>query len=214
MSSDHGGDAAIEHSPEGGRSTTPIALDHDTDPVTRLRAAAATCAPGDRIVVEVANAASLDARLALLHGDGGDGPTAGRFTRRSLFAAAHDAGLVVTSFERVARRGDATFDAPLAPLVQDLVLLDPNAAAERFVATLELPGDASRRVAEDLERALTAEEGAAAAQIRTLVAAQQREQAELLQSRQELIAVQNGKLMRWSQFPRRVYRRLRRLVGR
>jgi hypothetical protein len=100
----------------------------------------------------------------------------------------------------------------MASLVDSLVMLDPNALTAEFVVVLRLPADDPDRASAALDAALTAEEDAAAEQVRALVQAQRREQAELLASRQELIAVQNGKLMRWSQLPRRVYRRLRRLL--
>lgn len=196
----------------------PHPLDREHDPVAWLRATAATLPDGGRLEVRARNAAHIDARMGLLHGEQ-VGTVAGShhpLTRRSLFAIAHDAGLVITELRRIeARPGtapDAIADPALAPLVQDLVLLDPNAATAAFVAVLERPTGANREQAAALDRALSTEEDAAAAQVRALVEAHQREQAELLQSRQELIAVQNGKLMRWSQFPRRVYRRLRRLL--
>ncbi|MFZ4719522.1 MAG: hypothetical protein ACOYMR_08850 [Ilumatobacteraceae bacterium] len=189
-----------------------LGLQHD--PVVFLRGLAASMDATSTVIVRARNAASLDARLALLHGtDTWTADTGRPFTRQSLFATVQAAGLVVTSLERVPRAAAAPSGA-MWTLVSDLVPLDPNAATEAFVATLQLPNAANAAIAEALAQTLTDEESAAAAQVRTLVEAHQREQAELLAGRQELIAVQNGKLMRWSQFPRRVYRRLRRLVGR
>lgn len=200
-------------------------LEHLRDPVTVLRDAVGMLSPEGFVVVSLPNVAFHDVRIALLHGDWTYRPdglldqTHVRFfTRRSMFAFARDAGLVVTGFHRVERRPGtsnvALADPLLLPLVKDLVDLDPNARTYQFVAKFERPDDGNRAAAEALDRSLSEEEDAAAAQVREVVEAHRREQAELLASRQELIAVQNGKLMRWSQFPRRVYRRLRRLVGR
>ncbi len=198
-------------------------LEHLREPVSALRDAVSLLDDDGFVVVSLPNVAFLDVRAALLHGDWTYRPdglldeTHVRFfTRRTMFALARDAGLVVTGFHRVDRRPGtsnvALSDAPLDPLVRDLALLDPNASTYQFVAKFERPTDENRAEAEALDHRLSTEEDATTAQLRTLVDAHQREQAELVRSRQELIALQNGRLMRYSQFPRRVYRRLRRLL--
>jgi 2-polyprenyl-3-methyl-5-hydroxy-6-metoxy-1,4-benzoquinol methylase len=198
-------------------------LEHLRDPLTVLTEAVTLLEPDGIAVVSIPNVAYVDLRLALLEGEWNyqsdgllDDTHLRFFTRRSLFRFAADAGLTVTELRRVVKAPGTSNVAPRTTAIgtdlRDLVLLDPNATTYVFVARLERRTPETEAVCRSLDEALSKDEDAAAAMIVDIIEARRREYHSLLDSRRELIALQNSKLMRWSQLPRRIYRRLRRLL--
>lgn len=184
------------------------------DPAAVIRTALQVARHGI-VVLSVANAASRDARLALLDGSL---PSRGGATRRSLFALGREAGGEVTAFGRVSpppgHRPASSDRDVLSPLVAPLLGLDPNAAALRFVARIEPAGRAAATGRGDLESAVVAEEDAAELQIRQIVAVQRGDLAALNQVRRDFVSLSRSRMVRWGSMPGRAARLAKRLAGR
>ncbi|MFM8266878.1 MAG: class I SAM-dependent methyltransferase [Ilumatobacteraceae bacterium] len=199
-------------------------LEHLRDPWTVLRESSDLLRPGGCVVISLPNVAFIDVRLALLEGrwtykvDGLLDATHVRFfTRRTLFELAEQAGFVVTEFRRVTKPRDASnvaaADPWYPPVVAEVLDLDPNASTYQFVVRLERESEENRRSAAELRAALDAEEAAAADLQRRVARSFGADVKVLEQSREELIALQQTRLFRYAQVPRRLYRWLR-SVGR
>lgn len=186
----------------------------DVDPAAAI-SAALTLARQGIVVLSVANAASRDARLALLDGSL---PSRGGVTRRSLFALGREAGGEVTALGRVSppagHRPTSSDRSVLSPLVAPLLGLDPNAVALRFVARIEPAGRAAATGRGDLESAVVAEEEAAELQIRQIVAVQRGDLAALNQVRRDFVSLSRSRMVRWGSMPGRGARYAKRLAGR
>jgi hypothetical protein len=184
------------------------------DPVAAV-SAALRIARRSVVVLSVANAASRDARLAMLDGSP---PGPGGATRTSLFALARDAGGVVTALGRVSppagQRPTSSDRSILSPLVAPLLGLDPNAAALRFVVRVEPAGRALAPGPSDLESAILAEEDAAELQIRQVIAVQRGDVAALNQVRRDFVSLSRSRMVRWGSIPGRTARYAKRLAGR
>lgn len=200
-------------------------LEHLREPTATLREALTLLAPDAVVALSLPHVGFHDVRAALLEGEWiyrGTGlldETHLRFfTRRSVFALAHDAGLVVTDFRRMHRAPGTSNVAPerpvLSTLVDEYLALDPNATTYQFVARLERPTDDTSRRADELSRQLDGEEADALLQLRQVLATYERDQAALLQLRRDFIDLSNSRMVRWGSMPRRAALRVRRLAGR
>lgn len=200
-------------------------LEHLRDPAATLREACALLAPGAVIALSLPNVAFHDVRLALLEGEWTyrgtgllDETHLRFFTRRTVFALASSAGLVVTDFRRIVKAAGTSNVMPdqpvLSTLVDSLLSLDPNSTAYQFVARLERPSPETTQQAGALAQRLDDEETEALLQLRQVIATYERDNAALLQVRRDFIDLSNSTMVRVGSMPGRAARYLRRLAGR
>jgi hypothetical protein len=203
---------------ETGHRPDAVALGDDAlraaGPRAALRAALLLSASG-AVVVSVANAASREARLALLEGTP---PAEGGLTRRSLFSLARDEGAEVRAFGRVASAAGSRPPSPdrgaVTSRVAPLLSLDPNSTAHHFVARIEIPRHVDRSAASELEANVLAEEAAAELQIRQIIAVRDADLAALEQVRRDFVSLSRSRMVRWGSMPGRFARLGRRTAGR
>lgn len=199
-------------------------LEHLRDPVNTLREALTLLAPDAVVALSLPHVGFHDVRTALLEGEWTyratgllDETHLRFFTRRSVFALAHDAGLVVTDFCRIHKAPGTSNVAPeqpvLSTLVDEYLALDPNSTTYQFVARLERPGGTTTAVADELARRLDREEADALLQLRQVLATYEHDQAALLQLRRDFIDLSNSRMVRWGSMPRRAALAVRRLAG-
>lgn len=200
-------------------------LEHLREPTSTLREALSLLADDAVVALSLPHVGFHDVRTALLEGEWTyrgtgllDETHLRFFTRRSVFALAHDAGLVVTDFGRMLKAPGTSNVAPerpvLSTLVDDYLALDPDATTYQFVARLERPSTTTSEQARLVAQRLDDEEAEALLALRQVLATYERDQAALLQLRRDFIDLSNSRMVRWGSMPRRAALRLRRLAGR